>query len=330
MPPMPSATADRVGKPRWKRLLSRLAYVVGTMLVIAGAALYGLFVYFLNVGLSHRVEVLEATPATYGLPGETVSLAASDGIPLKAWWVAADASKPRGVVVLLHGMDGLDASALLGHAKFLHDAGYSAMALDMRAHGRSGGQRIGSSIEEPRDVMATLDWIKKQPQLAGAPVVLLGISMGGATALRTAAVRPDVAAVISVSAFCSVNQSLREVLPLMGVPKAVVPVVMPFISLAAQCPVGGRYRSVDTIVLQMDAHFRPIRKETVMCTVQGCLHVATFVFAGCDRGAGGRSVVGAYCHQHAEEAATRVGHPWPIPERLPEERVVGTRILRAG
>ena len=209
-----------------------LANFAGAIVMIAGAALYGLFVYFLNVGLSHRVEVLEATPATYGLPGETVSLAASDGIPLKAWWVAADASKPRGVVVLIHGMDGLDASALLGHAKFLHDAGYSAMALDMRAHGRSGGQRIGSSIEEPRDVMATLDWIKKQPQLAGAPVVLLGISMGGATALRTAALRQDVAAVISVSAFSSVNQSLREVLPLMGVPKAAVPIVMPFMSLA--------------------------------------------------------------------------------------------------
>jgi len=178
------------------------------------------------------VEKLIATPATYGLRGESVSLISSDGIPVKAWWIPAEVPRPRGVVILLHGMGGLDASTLLGHAKFLHDAGYAAVALDMRAHGRSGGQRIGSSIEEPRDVMAALDWLRQQPQLARVPVVLLGISMGGATALRTAAARSDVAAVISVSAFCSVNQSIREVFQIQHTPKTAVAIMMPFMSLA--------------------------------------------------------------------------------------------------
>jgi fermentation-respiration switch protein FrsA (DUF1100 family) len=81
--------------------------------------------------------------------------------------------------------------------------------------------------------MAALDWLRQQPQLAGVPVVLLGISMGGATALRTAAARADVAAVIGVSAFCSVNQSLQEVFDQQkDVPKAAVVVGMPFMSLA--------------------------------------------------------------------------------------------------
>ena len=178
------------------------------------------------------MEAFAATPAIYNLPDETVALTSSDGIPLKAWWTAPAGSKPRAVVILLPGMDGLDASSLLGHAKFLHDAGYAALALDTRAHGRSGGSRMGSSIEEPRDVNAALDWLRHDPRVAGVPVVLLGVSMGGATALRTAAFRPDVAAVISVSAFCSVNQSIEEILEATKTPRVMAAILTPFMRLA--------------------------------------------------------------------------------------------------
>lgn len=92
---------------------------------------------------------------------------------------------------------------MLGHSRALRDAGYASVALDMRAHGRSGGERIGLAFEEHRDVAAVLDWIEAQPALKGKPVALLGVSMGGAVALRTAGMRPDVDAVISVSAFAS-------------------------------------------------------------------------------------------------------------------------------
>jgi hypothetical protein len=78
----------------------------------------------------------------------------------------------------------------------------------------------------------------------------------------------------------------------------------------------------------MDDYFRPIREEVVMCTVQGCLHVAAFVFSGGDD-RGGRAVIEAYCHQHAEEAATRLGHPWPIPERHSVDHAVRARAYRA-
>jgi hypothetical protein len=153
------------------------------------------------------VEKLRAVPGDLGLTGETIALTSSDGIPLKAWWIPAEPA--QGVAVVLHGMDGLDASCLLPHAKFLHEAGWSTLVLDMRAHGRSGGKRIALAIEEPRDVKAALDWVEGQSSLQGKPLVLLGLSMGGATAIRTAATRPDVDAVISVSAFASFE-------PLMG------------------------------------------------------------------------------------------------------------------
>ena len=80
--------------------------MLGTIVVLIAGGLYGFSLYLLNGGLSQRVEKLIATPATYGLRGESVSLISSDGIPLKAWWIPAEAPRPRGVVILLHGMGG--------------------------------------------------------------------------------------------------------------------------------------------------------------------------------------------------------------------------------
>jgi alpha-beta hydrolase superfamily lysophospholipase len=190
-----------------RRLFRRVLATIAVLLGLGALGLYGATVYFLRKAFTHRVEKLKNVPEGVGLNGRTVELTSSDGIPLKGWWIPA--VEDAGAVLVLHGMDGLDASCLLPHAKFLHDAGWSAFVLDMRAHGRSGGRRIGLAMEEPRDACAALDWLGQQSSLKGKPVVILGFSMGGATAIRTAAARPDVDAVVSVSAFASFE-------PLMG------------------------------------------------------------------------------------------------------------------
>ena len=198
-------------------LLLLLVLVVGTTV-------------FVSRVFSHRVERQVATPEELGLEAVTIALESVDGVSLKAWW--APVPKPCGVVIVLHGMDGLDASGMLGHARFLHDAGYAALVLDMRAHGRSGGERIGLAFLEPLDVAAALNWIGAQPELQSVPVALLGVSMGGATALRTTAFRPDVDAVISVSAFSSMDAVIGERMRAMGAPNWLAVAWGPLIRLA--------------------------------------------------------------------------------------------------
>lgn len=210
------ANADTMGVAMARHPGRWLRRILVTVAVLAAATLIGMYgasVYFVQKTFSHRVEKLIAVPQALGITPESISLTSSDGIALKAWWVPADPT--RGAVIVLHGMDGLDASCLLPHAKFLHDAGWSTLVLDMRAHGRSGGQRIGLSLEEPRDVSAALDWMGTLRSLKGKPLVLLGLSMGGATAIRTAASRPDVDAVISVSSFASFDPMMGRGLQLL-------------------------------------------------------------------------------------------------------------------
>ncbi|QRN84232.1 alpha/beta fold hydrolase [Chloroflexota bacterium] len=209
----------------WKRLTFTLVAV----LVVLAIGLYALSVVFVKGAFEHRVEKFANTPEELGLSAETVELTSRDGIELEGWWIPQEEMK--GIIILLHGMDGMDASILLPQAIFLNDAGYSVFVLDMRAHGRSGGERIGLAFEEPQDVEAVLDWILSDPTLADEPVILLGLSMGGATAIRTAAYRPDVDAVISVSAFSSIDKMVGGGMRMMGFPEVGIKIFEPFMKV---------------------------------------------------------------------------------------------------
>ncbi len=224
-----TAEAGRPRPHRWRR---RLLVASGVLLVLAAIGLYAASVLIVRSVFTHRVDKHRTTPAAMGMPSETIAVSSADGIALKAWWVPSQRSASRGIIIVLHGMDGLDASSMLGHARFLREAGYDAIALDMRAHGRSAGTRIGLAFEEPADVAAVLDWIKAQPRLAHLPVALVGISMGGATAIRTAAARPDVKAVISAGSFASVDRMLAQFMRGMNIPAVAVTAWEPCMRLA--------------------------------------------------------------------------------------------------
>lgn len=215
-------------RPRSRRALT----IIVAILVVFCLLVYGSMLWTISSIFSHQVVVGECvTPETYGLHAETIPLTSSDGIALEAWWVLPD-SEPLGTVVLLHGMDGMDATAMLGHARFLREVGYASLVLDMRAHGRSGGGRIGLAFDEPRDVSAALDWLLAQETVRQRPVILLGVSLGGATAIRTAAARPEVDAVISAGSFASVDRMIMGFMEMMGAPQALAAVLDPFAKLA--------------------------------------------------------------------------------------------------
>ncbi|MDO9086785.1 MAG: alpha/beta fold hydrolase [Anaerolineaceae bacterium] len=215
----------RKNKPGWKIII----WVVAGLIAFTAIGMYIFSIIFIKSTFSHRVVKMENTPEELGLTAETISLTSSDGIDLQGWWIPTN--DPKGVVVVLHGMDGLDASSLLPQAVFLNEAGYAVFVQDMRAHGRSGGERIGLAFEEIRDVIPVLDWIKVNPEITDKPITLLGLSMGGAVAIRTAAIRPDVDAVISVSAYASIDRMISHGMRLMDFPEAGIQLFVPFSKL---------------------------------------------------------------------------------------------------
>jgi alpha-beta hydrolase superfamily lysophospholipase len=128
---------------------------------------------------------------------------AADGAVLKGWKVFP--SRPNGDWVLLYHGVADNRTGNLGHAEFLLRHGYSLVMMDSRAHGQSGGVMATYGWLERNDTRAIVDAL-----YAGESVrhlYALGVSMGAAIALQSAAVEPRIAAVSAEDPFAS----LREV-----------------------------------------------------------------------------------------------------------------------
>lgn len=125
-------------------------------------------------------------------PFEPLSFTMADGTRIYSRFFPGSSSK---TIVLVHGLDGSSAN-FNTTAGLMRDAtGTSVVAMDLRGHGRSGGNRwdvdfIGQYESDVAEVITAVH--KARP---GGTVVLAGHSMGGGIALRFAQLeeRPDVA-----------------------------------------------------------------------------------------------------------------------------------------
>jgi pimeloyl-ACP methyl ester carboxylesterase len=129
---------------------------------------------------------------------------AADGTRLRTWFVPGGGVEPRPAVVLLHGLLA-NRDAMLPRAAVLARHGIAVLVLELRAHGASGGDYTMLGAREVEDVGAALADLRRRPEVDPGRVGLFGHSLGAVTALRAAAVRPEVRAVVAESPFVSVE-----------------------------------------------------------------------------------------------------------------------------
>jgi fermentation-respiration switch protein FrsA (DUF1100 family) len=67
---------------------------------------------------------------------------------------------------------------MLGRARFLYDANFSVLLLDLQAHGESEGERITFGYLESADARSGVEFLRQE--LPGEPVAAIGSSLGGA------------------------------------------------------------------------------------------------------------------------------------------------------
>ncbi len=165
-----------------------------------------------------RRDFAEAlNPGTYSwrsaLAYQDVQFPARDGdATIAAWYIPAEGAARA--IVLVHGKDSSRTSEFFGRfielAAGLRERGFAVLMIDLRGHGRSSDSFAGFGLNERRDVLGAVDWLRTRG-FAPAQVGLLGVSMGGAAALGAMAEDADIGALVTDSAFSDVVDAARTI-----------------------------------------------------------------------------------------------------------------------
>ena len=164
----------------------------------------------MGVGVLHplhlnamRMALADQVQADTRATREDFSVHAPDGIDLRGWKMRPP--NPTGDwVILCHGVAD-NRTGTLAYAGFLLRHGYSVVMMDARAHGESGGDMATYGFKERYDTVAITDALYRTEKVRR--LYAMGVSMGGALVLESAAVEPRIAAVVAEDPFAS----LREV-----------------------------------------------------------------------------------------------------------------------
>jgi uncharacterized protein len=152
------------------------------------------------------VVLQRLTPTDIGLEFETVNFQVIDELTktklkIAAWWIPIPDSRGK-TAVILHGYSDAKVGAI-AWAPLLRSFGFNILALDLRAHGESGGQFTTAGFYERHDISQVIDQLKAARPSDTRQILLFGISLGAATAAATAEIRADLYAVILESPFSS-------------------------------------------------------------------------------------------------------------------------------
>jgi pimeloyl-ACP methyl ester carboxylesterase len=145
-----------------------------------------------SVHPSRLLTLGSQTPAVLNLPYEKVEFLSRDGLRLFGWYVHRPDSP---TVILVHGLGG-SANAMTYHAGVLLKKGYSSLAIDLRAHGRSQGNTCTYGIAEANDVLGALDYLHSRPDVDPKRIGALGISLGAQAVLRAALLSSSIRGVV--------------------------------------------------------------------------------------------------------------------------------------
>jgi fermentation-respiration switch protein FrsA (DUF1100 family) len=172
-----------------------------------------------------RIErvTIEEDPNDLGLEYEAVTfLSREDKLELHGWHLPSQDDKR--IVIMVHGADMHRADPnidMLGIASDLVNNGFNLLMFDLRGHGESEGERLSAGYYETRDLTGAVDFVKT---LGYEHIGVLGFSMGGATALMSAAKNSDIDCVVADSSYADMTEIMkREFKERSGMPGFLLP-----------------------------------------------------------------------------------------------------------
>lgn len=187
--------------------------------------------------MDRSTQIMESTQC------EDVTISSHDGLTLHGRYYDIKQGAP--LIIVFHGYRSPAVRDCAGAFSLGLKLGYNVLAVDQRAHGKSGGRVISFGIRERFDCHA---WIEYANSRFGSntPIVLSGISMGAATVLMAVSVElpNNVCGIMADCPYSSPSAIIRKVCREVGYPPAIT---YPFIWLGALLFGGFRLTQTDAV-----------------------------------------------------------------------------------
>lgn len=120
---------------------------------------------------------LVGTPASIGIPFESLRLKTSDGVSISAWYVESE--NPRATILFCHGNGG-NISYSLEVIDLFHSMRFNVLVFDYRGYGESGGTPDEQGMYQ--DALAAWEYLVRWRGIPPGEIVVVGRSLGGAVA----------------------------------------------------------------------------------------------------------------------------------------------------
>lgn len=168
------------------------------------------------------VVLKRLSPGDLHLPFEDIRFDVKDDftgrtIPIAGWWIEAEHPSDR-CVILLHGYSDAKVGGI-AWAPLWHNLGFNVLAMDLRAHGQSGGRYCTAGWYERWDVSRVIDILHQERPQASRRMVLFGASLGAAVAAATAAIRDDIDAVVMDCPYADFGRAAATHARVWGMPR---------------------------------------------------------------------------------------------------------------
>jgi pimeloyl-ACP methyl ester carboxylesterase len=184
------------------------------------------------------------SPAELGLAFEDMAFDVREEpggrvVRIVGWWIPARHPDDRSAagangdgahggsnrcVVLLHGYADARVGAI-AWAPVWRELGWNVLAIDLRAHGQSGGRYVTAGRLEREDVGQVINQLRAARPGETREVALFGVSLGAAVAAATGVARADVgdvAAVVLESPYADFRDPAAAQMQRLGVPRGAI------------------------------------------------------------------------------------------------------------
>lgn len=223
------AAAKREGK---KTFLAILVVLLGVFLIILAFAPLVILLITTSGPVTYMGYETDEfplqgiyTPAESGVMAEERYLTTADGV--EVWISEAAVDAPKAVVICLSGIRQPSVTYFYPQAAWLQKEGYASILLEVRGHGQSGGTRVALGFEEAADVRAVVEYITAEPRYQGVPIVIQGVSMGGAIAINAFGTIEALDGLIAMSAYSSFESVVYETMRNLSVPAFIAAIERP-------------------------------------------------------------------------------------------------------